>query len=68
MGDLLSLCVVFSLIGEKSYTKSIILKSLIKVCVLWLPRYFRYSIETKRVESTGKESDRSFIGLFICVC
>ena len=55
------------LIGEKPCIKSVILKSLIKVCVLWLPRYFRYSIEVKRVESTGTRSDRSFTGLFTCV-
>jgi len=35
--------------------------------VLWLPRYFRYSIEVKQVESTGTGGDRSFHGMFTCV-
>jgi len=34
------------------------------VCALFLPQYFRYSIEAKQVESTGTESDRSFTGRF----
>ena len=36
-------------------------------CVLCLPRYFRYSMVAKRVESTGMGSDRSIIGRFTCV-
>jgi len=36
-----------SLIGVKLCTKYVILKLEIKVCVLWLPRYFCYSIEAK---------------------
>ena len=35
--------------------------------MLWLPQNFRYSIEAKRVESTGTDSDRSFTGMFTCV-
>jgi len=35
--------------------------------MLWLPRYFRYSIEAKQVESTGTGSDRRFTGLCTCV-
>jgi len=53
--------------GKNRARKSVILKSLIKVCALWLPRYFRYSIEAKWVESTGMKSDRRFIGIFTCV-
>ena len=40
-----------NLIGRKPCTKYVVLKSEIKVCELWLPRYFRYSIEAKWVES-----------------
>ena len=36
-----------SVIVEKLRTKSVCLKLIFKVCVLWLPRYFRYSIEAK---------------------
>ena len=32
-----------------------------------LPRYFRYSLEAKQVESTRTGSDISFIGMFTCV-
>ena len=32
-----------------------------------LPRYFCYSMEAKRVESTGTESDRTFTGMFTYV-
>ena len=35
--------------------------------MLWLPRYFYYSIEAKRIEFTGTGSDKSFIGMFMCV-
>ena len=35
--------------------------------MLWLPLYFCYSIEAKRVESKRTGSDRSFTGLFTCV-
>ena len=35
------------LIAVKPCTKCVILKSEIKVCMLWLPRHFRYSIEAK---------------------
>ena len=35
--------------------------------MLWLPRYFRYSIEAKRVKSKGTGSDRSFTGMFTCM-
>ena len=38
-----------------------------KVCVLWLPQYFRYSIDAKQVESTRTGSDRSFTVLFTYV-
>jgi len=55
------------LIGVKPCTKSVILKSEIKVCVLWLSRYFCYSIETKRVEFTRTGGDRSFSVMFTCV-
>jgi len=54
-------------IEGKSCTKSMFWNQAIKVYVLWLPRYFRYSIEAKWVESTGTESDKSFTGLFTCV-
>ena len=46
--------------------KSVILKSRVKVYV-WLPRYFRYSIEAKGVESTRTRSDISFTGQFTCM-
>ena len=37
-------------------TKSVYLKLIFKVCVLWLPRYFRYSIEAKmsRIHKDGR--------------
>ena len=35
--------------------------------MLWFPRYFRYNIEAKRVESIGTGSDRGFTGMFTCV-
>ena len=35
------------LIGKKSRIKSVCLKLIFKVCMLWLPRYVRYSIEAK---------------------
>jgi len=53
--------------GENRAQKMYILKSIFKVCALWLPRYFRYSIEAKQVESIGTGSDRSFTGIFTCV-
>jgi len=33
------------------------------MCVLWLPRYFRYSKVTIRVESIGTEDDRRIDGM-----
>ena len=35
--------------------------------MLWLPRYFRYSIKAKPVESTGTGSDKSFTEIFTYV-
>jgi len=35
--------------------------------MLWLPRYFCYSIEAKRVESTWMGGDKSSTGRFTCV-
>ena len=52
---------------ENRAQKVYVLKSIFKVCVLWLPRYFRYSIEPKWVEFTRTKSDRSFTGIFKCV-
>ena len=52
---------------ENRTQKVDVLKLIFKVCVLWLPRYFCYSIEVKRVESTGTGSDRNFTGMFMCV-
>ena len=51
----------------KTVHKSVVLKSRVKVCARWLPRYFRYSIEAKRVESTKMGNDKSFHGMFTCV-
>ena len=53
--------------GENRVRKMYVLKSIVKVCVLWLPRYFRYSIEAKRDKSIETGSDRSFIGMFTCM-
>ena len=35
--------------------------------MLWLLRYFRYSIEAKWVEYTGTESDKSLTDMFTYV-
>ena len=56
-----------NLIEVKLCTKSVILKLEINMCVLWLPRYFCYSIEAKPVESTRTEGDRSINNMFTCV-
>ena len=52
---------------EKIAHKKCVLKSIFKVCALWLPRYFRYSIKAKRVESTWMGGDRSLHSMFTCV-
>jgi len=44
-----------------------ILKSEIKVCTGWLPRYFCYSIGVKRVEFTRTGGDRSINGILTCM-
>ena len=56
-----------NLIGGKPCTKCVILKSRVKLCVFWLPQYFCYSIEAKRVESTRTGGDRSIKSMFTCV-
>jgi len=45
------------MIGGKPHTKVYLLKWIFKVCVLWLPRYFRYSIEAK-TSQTHKDGRR----------
>ena len=39
----------------------------VKMCVLWLPRYFRYSRMAIRVESTGTGGDRRINSSFTCI-
>ena len=53
--------------GENRAQKVYVLKLRVKKYVLWFPRYFRYSIEAKRVEFIGTGSDRSFTEMFTCV-
>ena len=55
------------MIGKKSCTISVILKSLIKVCVFWLSRYICYSIKAKQVKSTRTGGNRSINGMFTYV-
>jgi len=45
-----------NLIGENPTQEVYILKSIFKLRVLWLPRYFRYSIEAKtsRIYKEGR--------------
>ena len=52
-----------SLIGVKTCMKSVILKS----DVLCLPRYFRYSIEAKRVKFSRTGGNKSINSMFTCV-
>ena len=52
---------------ENRAQKVYVLKLIFKVCALWLPQYFCYSIEDKmsRIYKDGR--DRSFTGMFMCV-
>jgi len=45
-----------NLIGENRTQKVYVLKLRVKVCVLWLPWYFRYNIEAKtsRIHKDGR--------------
>ena len=52
---------------DGKHAKKCVFCKLIKVYVPWLPLYFRYSIEAKRVESIRTGSDGSFIGMFTYV-
>ena len=47
---------LWCMIGENRAQKVYILKSIFKVCVFWLPRYFRYSMEAKtsRIYKDGR--------------
>ena len=53
--------------GQNRARKVYVLKSIFKVCVLWLPRYFRYSIEAKTSRIHKEGGDRSFTSWFTCV-
>ena len=53
-------------LGENRAQKVYVMKSRFKVCLLWLPRYFRYNIEAKTSQIQKDGSDRSLHGMFTC--
>ena len=52
---------------ENHAQKVYVLKLRFKMCVLWLPRYFRYSIEAKTSRIHKDGGDRSLHGMFTCM-